>query len=191
MRSHILFLLFTILSLLSVYSCNYGKRYSEITKIEIATGSCFGPCQPTITSIDSSLKYYFFGDNIPFELKSNTVKGIKLVGHYSGKVSKEFWDTLNIKMESINYKNLDTSYNHSIDDQSLEVFIHYGDKIKHIRAQSGSLPDNVANVFYYVIYSYKTIKLKPIKDTIRFESEAQRPVHMLNVKKIKFPPNGK
>jgi len=152
-----------------------AQRKNEITRIEIATGGCFGPCQSTIVSIDSSLSYKYFGGDtyfpLPPELKNNERT---LKGYYFAKISQGFWDTLNIKLDEINYKELDTSYRHSVDDQSLEVFIHYNHKIKHIKAQSASLPENVAHVFYYVINSYKTIKPKPTKDTLNFESTHQR-----------------
>ncbi|EHQ27650.1 DUF6438 domain-containing protein [Mucilaginibacter paludis] len=173
-------------------SCDkHWQRQNEITKIEIATGGCFGPCQSTIVSIDSSLDYKYFGGDTYFTLPPDAENNGKLKGYYSTRISAEFWDTLNIKLESINYKKLDTLYQHSVDDQSLEVFIHYNNKIKHIKAQSASLPDSVAHVFYYLSNSYKFIKPKSTKDIFRFESESQRPRPMPNVHNFKFPPPSK
>lgn len=187
MKHNILFPIFITFLLFSCHNGNYRQRKNEITKIEIATGGCFGPCQSTVTSIDSSLEYRYFGGETYF-LPQDAAKDGKLKGYYSGKIRQGFWDTLNIKFENIDYKHLDTSYQHSVDDQSLEIFIHYGNKIKHIKAQSGSLPDSVAHVFYYVINSYKTVKPKPVKDTFLFESEVQRPIPMPDVRNVKFPP---
>jgi hypothetical protein len=184
MKSSLIFLL----SIAFLSSCDRSvKRKNEITKIEIATGGCFGPCQSTVVSIDSSLNYRYFGGDTYFTLPLYAVSG-KLKGYYSGKISQGFWDTVNIKLEHINYKQLDSSYQHSIDDQSLEVFIHYGNKIKHIKAQSASLPDSIAHVFYYVINSYKSVKPKSTKDTFNFESTTQRPIPMPNIHMVKFPP---
>jgi len=173
-------------------SCNkHAQRKNEITKIEITTGGCFGPCQSTIVSIDSSLDYKYFGGDTYFPLPLDAKNNGKLKGYYSARISPGFWDTLNIKLDEINYKKLDTSYQHSVDDQSLEIFIHYNNNIKHIKAQSASLPDSVAHIFYYVINSYKTIKPKPTKDTFNFESETQRPIPMPNLRNVKFPPPSK
>jgi hypothetical protein len=114
----------------------------------------------------------------------------KLKGYYAGKITEAFWDTLNIKLEQIKYKKLDTSYQRSFDDQSLEIFIHYGNKVKHIKAQSASLPENVGNAFYYIVNSYKTIKLKATKDTFKFESTIQWPIGppMPDIRRVKFSP---
>ena len=169
-----------LLTIAFLSSCDkHNRRKNEITKIEIATGGCFGPCQSTIVSIDSSLNYKYFGGETYFTLPPDSKNNGKLKGYYSARISPGFWDTLNIKLETINYKKLDTSYQHSVDDQSLEVFIHYNDKTKHIKAQSASLPESVAQVFYYLINSYKSIKPKPTKDVFRFESETQKPIPSL------------
>ena len=169
-----------LLTIAFLSSCDkHNRRKNEITKIEIATGVCFGPCQSTIVSIDSSLNYKYFGGETYFTLPPDSKNNGKLKGYYSARISPGFWDTLNIKLETINYKKLDTSYQHSVDDQSLEVFIHYNDKTKHIKAQSASLPESVAQVFYYLINSYKSIKPKPTKDVFRFESETQKPIPSL------------
>ncbi|QEC78232.1 DUF6438 domain-containing protein [Mucilaginibacter ginsenosidivorax] len=177
---------FTILFFLA--ACNkQSGRNNEITKIEIATGGCFGPCQSTVVSIDSSLSYKYWGGGLSFILPSDTGKKEKLLGYYSAKISRAFWDTLNMKLEHISYKHLDTIYQHSVDDQSLEVFIHYGNKVKRIKAQSASLPDGVGEVLYYIIRSYKIVKPKPTRDTFRFES-VQRPFPAPDVRGIRFPP---
>lgn len=186
---HYLLLLATIVFL---SSCDRkDQRKNEITKIEIATGGCFGPCQSTVVSIDDALHYRYFGGDTHFPLPPDAGNNGRLKGYYSGKISRGFWDTLNIKFEHIKYKQLDSSYPHTIDDQSLEVFIHYGNKIKHIKAQSASLPDSVARVFYDVINSYKIVKPKPTRDTFKFESTTQEPMPMPDIQMIKFPPPAK
>lgn len=164
-----------------------SRRNNEITKIEIATTGCFGFCQPTVVSIDSSLTYRFWGEKIPFISSSDSGKNKKLIGYYSAKISQAYWDTLNMKLENINYKRLDTMYNHTVDDESLEVFIHYGHEVKRIRAQSGSLPNGVGEAFYYIIKSYKVVKPAPTKDTFIFESKL-KPFPGPDVRDIRFPP---
>lgn len=163
------------------------RRNNDITKIEVSTGDCFGPCQLTAVSIDSSLTYNYYGGETPFtEPVQDTVK---LRGYFTGKVSKAFWDTLNIKLDQIKYQQLDSVYQHSVDDQSLEVLIYYNGKTKHIRAQSASLPDNVRKVIYWIASSYKKVRIIPVKDSIIFHTTEQQPFKVqIDLKDVKFPP---
>jgi len=175
--------LLLFLAVASLSAChNSSKRKDEITKIEIATGGCFGPCQSTVVSIDSSLTYKYFGGGVPMVFRLDTSVKSNLKGYYSSRISRAFWDTLKTKLEDINFRQLDTSYQNSIDDQSLEIFIHYGNKLKYIEARSASLPDDARDVFYYIIKSYKTIKPKPTRDTFIFESATKRARAVLPIK---------
>jgi hypothetical protein len=119
------------LTILMFASCNSDntieKRKNEITKVCFATGGCYGTCPFLAIEIDSSLNYKFYGG----EYADTT-------GYFTGKVSQGFWDTLNIKFESINYKQLDTSYEHSIDDLSTETVLYFDKQRKHIHGQSAS-----------------------------------------------------
>lgn len=158
---------------LIVTGCHVPEaRHNGITKIEVATGSCFGPCQKTAVSIDSTLAYKYYGGEILFPLPPG--KSDNLNGYYTGTVSRSLWDVLNSKLEAIHYQQLDTVYKRSVDDQSLEVIIHYQGSTKHIRAQSASLPNNVREVFYWIARSYKQVKIKPSKDTFQFGTTLQQ-----------------
>lgn len=169
--------------LIVFFACNKPKkRVNEITKIEIATGGCFGACQLTAVVIDSSLLYRYYGGELPLALFPKPEQREKLVGYYSAKISRELWDSFNFKLEQINYKQLDTSYEKSVDDESLNVLIHYNNKVKHIKAQSTSLPDSVAKVFYYIIKSYKVVKPERTMDT--FEIHRSMP----DIRDVRFPP---
>ncbi|MCD8741561.1 DUF6438 domain-containing protein [Mucilaginibacter roseus] len=153
------------LALIFLLFCSCNNK-AEINKIELSTGFCLGDCQPVTISIDRTLKYNFYGDGSPF---SNSKYDDRLYGYYTGTMTKSLWDSITNALEKINYKELDTSYEHSIDDQSLEIFIHYGNKVKHIKAQSASLPRNVAKVFYSIERSYKYVSLKRADTIIKFE----------------------
>ena len=159
-------------ALFSIMSCNRNEpRHNEISKIEVATGDCFGPCQLTAISIDSQLNLNYYGGEL---LPGKPRKVLK--GNFNGQFTQRLWDTLNSKLERVNYKLLDTSYEHSIDDQSLEIVIYQGNKIKHIRAQSASLPDSVREVFSWVADAYKLVALQPTKNPIKFSTTIQYPI---------------
>ena len=163
-------------------SCNSDntieKRKNEITKVCFATGGCYGTCPFLAIEIDSSLNYRFYGG----EYADTT-------GYFTGKVSQGFWDTLNIKFESINYKQLDTSYDHSVDDLSTETVLYFDKQRKHIHGQSESLPDSVMTVLSWVMNSYKTVTLTRTTDSaIPFETRIQNPPPPPPMPKMKFIP---
>lgn len=157
-----------------ISACNSPKqRRNEITKITVATGGCFGNCPLTAVSIDSSLVYNYYGGQFA-----------KKKGYYLGHISKKLWDTLNMKMEHIHYKELHYK-NHTADDQELEIIVHYGAKVKRVVAEDADLPDSVTKVLYWIANSYKQVKLEPFKDTIKFETRVQYPF----ISPVKIPPN--
>ncbi len=166
-----------------------GHANNEITKIEVETGACLGPCQLTVTSIDSSLAYRYYGGKVSSRTHRPEDK-FKIEGFYTGRVTQQFWDTLNAKLKKIDYQRLNAVYNHTVDDQGLEIIIHYKGKIKHISAQSASLPDSVADTFYWIADSYRRVKPKKSKSPISFEVSSlypplpppQKPAHP------RFPP---
>jgi hypothetical protein len=164
---HNLILLIVIL----VSSCQRQEpRYNEISSVELATGDCFGPCQYTATRIDSSLQFNFLGGPLSPGRTRKTVRG-----NYTGRISRSFWDSLNKKLEHIHYKLLDTSYQQSADDQSLELIVYYHNKIKHVKAQSASLPDSVREVFDWIANSHKSVKLEPGTRLFQYHTKVQIP----------------
>ena len=51
-------LLTVLIAIYLLTACKEREQLiNEITKIEVATGSCFGTCPLTVVSIDSSLTY--------------------------------------------------------------------------------------------------------------------------------------
>lgn len=145
-------------------------RYNEITSVEVARGECWGPCQYTALSIDSSLKLTYFGGPLGPGRWRKTIQG-----YYQGHVSREFWDTLNMKLEHIKYKKLDTVCNRAVDTQDIEIIIHYNKGTKHIKFTEASFPDSVETVFYWIDSSYRHVVLRHIKDPIKFETVIQIP----------------
>lgn len=144
-------------------SCTtYMPRKNEITKIEIATSGCYGTCQSTAISIDNNLNYKYYGGRYA-----------SLKGYYLGKVTKGFWDTLNMKLEHIKYKQMDTTYNVNIDLPETELIIHYNGLVKHIQSDFFRKPDSIWNVLNWLKNSYQKIKLHETKKKIQFQTKAQ------------------
>lgn len=156
--------------LLFLYSCLFDKTYNtkttDINKICIASGGCYGKCPKLAIEIDSTLNYRFYGGGF------SEIKGI-----YKGKIEKSDWQNICESLDKIGYKKLDTLYSHSVDDLSIETIIYYSGKKKHIFAQELSLPDSVSKVFIKIINSYKKVKLTKESnndfDMFKFETKYQ------------------
>lgn len=166
MTRNILYIsLITVLFVSCISGPTTQSRKNGITKICFATGGCYGDCPYLAIEIDSSLNYKFYGG----EYTDST-------GYFTGRVTQGFWDTLNMRFEYINYKQLDTSYEHSVDDLSTETILYFDNNRKHVRGQSASLPDSVMTVFNWVMNSYKTVALtRTTVGEIPFETIIQNP----------------
>ncbi len=157
---------YLILSTL-LFSCKseFEKRNNEINRIVFATGGCYGSCPIQVIDIESSLSYKYQG-----------LANSNYIGFYEGNITQGFWDTLNIKLENINYKDLDSIYDHSVDDLSTEVYIYYNNGVKHIDAQSSSLPEDVFNVYNWFLMSIKNLKMNPTNKEFTFETITEKPI---------------
>jgi hypothetical protein len=159
----------TLVILAFSVSCNNYKRNSrqnDIKRIVFATGGCFGTCPIQAIDMDSSLTIRYHG-----------IRYTDSIGFYTGITSIEFWDSLNIKFEGMNYSKLDSSYEQSVDDLSTEIYIFYNDnKIKHIYGQSASLPDSVMSVYKWLMKSIEQMKFTKVKDSLSFPTIIEKPL---------------
>ena len=175
----------TLIILFFSIACNRpAVQKNDITKIEIATGYCWGHCQKTAVSIDSSLNYKYYGGDgdegdysgwIPDSAAA--YKRSRLHGYYCGKISKAFWDTLNNRMNAIYYQKMDTTYTPANDDQRLEIIIHYKGTAKHITGSLLGFRPKVTDVFGWIINSYREIKPCAFNGVLRFETTLQNGMH--------------
>ena len=154
----------TIIFLLTFYlllSCkNIEKRNNEITKISVTTGLCYGTCPVQTVEIDSSLIVKYHG-----------MEYAKRKGYYIGKITPKVWDSINSRFEKIKYKELDSVYDNSVDDPPVYLKIYFKNKIKIIRAQSASLPEEVEKTYRWLIEVVQSVKLNKTNDTLNFEKE--------------------
>lgn len=148
------------------------RRQNEINRIVFATGGCPGTCPVQAIDIDSKLTVKYHG-----------IQYTDTIGFYVGQYTNDLWDTLNLKFESINYRHLDSMYQHSADDQSTEIYIYYNDnQVKHVYGQELSLPDSVMTVYKWLMTSIKQTKLTQTKDSLIFPTRIQKPVTPLPIK---------
>jgi hypothetical protein len=156
----------SLVVILTLFACadkkhEATKRYNQIQKVSFATGGCYGKCPFLAIQIDSSLSYKFYGGRYA-----------EKQGFYTAKVTQEFWDSLNIKLEQANFNQLDTLYNATVDDMSIESYFTYGQTRKRLYGQEMDLPDSVRKVFYWLMDSYKNIQLTKV-DTLLLETKIQ------------------
>lgn len=160
-------LIITLSILTLFFSCdkNNHRRQNEIKRVVFATGGCYGHCPIQAIELDSSLTVKYHG-----------AKYTDRVGFYIGNITTDFWDTLNLKFENINFKQLDSSYEHSVDDLSTEIYIYYNDKVKHIHGQSASLPNSVMIVYQWLMTEIKQLKMQPTTDSLTFPTIVEKPL---------------
>jgi len=169
-------LIFTIL----LASCSRAKKTdneNSITKIEFATGECYGDCTQIAINLDSDLIFNYYGG-----------KNAKLKGFYSGNISEPVWDTLNRKLEAIHNKG-QTDGMGIMDDEEVELIIYYHHKSIHINSTLNSLPDSTRKVIEWLKKSINYVKLNPAKDSIKFGTifQYEKPP-IPSIKQVKFPP---
>jgi len=154
------------------------KRKNQINKIEIATGGCLRGCPAIGIRIDSSLTYIYYGG-----------WKAKLQGYYAGTVTQGFWDTLNMKLKHINFKNLDTSKYLPIDGEPAEVIFYWNKQKRHIFKSIDDDPDSVSHTLIWIANSYKHVELHKLQDSVRFETNYHfmRPPKP-KIDQVKFPP---
>ena len=175
-------ILLLILSLSLIVGCSQTKvdnRKNEITKVIFATDQCYGHCPVQALEINDSLKFKYHG-----------VMFTDSIGFYTGKIEQAFWDILNTKFERINYKQLDSVYDSSVDDSGIELLIYYNQKdVKKIYARTASLPDSIRDVFSWLVKSTKNLKFQNKVDTLIFPTYLEKTPPMPRIPKtLEFKP---
>lgn len=152
--------LLPVIFLVILSSCVIPKpsRKNEIKKVVFATGGCTKECPMFAISVDSALNYKFHG-----------VKQVLPIGYFTGKIIQEFWDSLNIKLETVQYKLLQPLYTDDEWANRDEIVIYFNDTVKSVLGQSTVLPESVAKVFSWIKNSYRRVNLNK-SDSIAFET---------------------
>lgn len=149
--------------LCTIINCKDVVRKNEINKVVLFTGSCFGTCPSQIIEMDSSLIIKYRG--IDYTDK---------IGFYQGSITSDLWDTLNIKLEDVNYKQLDTAYFQTVDDWFTEIYIYSGNEVKHIQGQEMSLPPGLIGVYKWILRSSERVEWTTMADSLKFSDEIDR-----------------
>jgi hypothetical protein len=139
------------------------RRTNQIIRIDMAVEGT-APNGGMALSIDTSLVCHYFGD-------SQSLKP----GNYKGTIDKDLWDSLNVRLERIGYKQLDTIDNVVADVPSTEVVIQWKGHRKHLLRDLNLYPDSMSKVLQWITQFYKTQQLKPVKDTFLYNTVVQFP----------------
>jgi len=136
---------------------------NEITKVELARSGTWFNLGATI-SVDSSLKYKYFGDY-----------GQVKQGYFTGKVTRQFWDTLNQKFEKIKFKTVSPHSKLVLSDADyFELIIYWRNGKREITRYWDGGHEPVTTVIDWLDSSYKSTKLKQADNQFEFETTAHR-----------------
>lgn len=152
-------------------SCD--NKNNEIIKITFATDDGEGKLPSQVFEIDYKGKIKYYGQ----EKEKN-------IGFYSGEVNQKFLDTLNLKLEKINYKELDTSFISSgIDDDSfVEIFVYSKENKKHFIGQYSKMPYELKSFIDWITKSSINFKLVQTKENYVFPTEIPLRVNDENIR---------
>lgn len=149
-----------------IASCAKPSQHNDILKIELARCGAWGDHGAAI-SIDTSLVYKYYGDINHAGMK-----------YYTGKVSPEFWDTLNRRFERTHYKTFHKSDEAITPDVNyFELIIRWkGGKNRIIKMSDLSKPEgNLLNSILWLNDSYRMVDLKKTQIPVKFETVFQNP----------------
>jgi hypothetical protein len=154
-----------LLSILTLFACKSENKNEENTKIDrivLASGGCYGQCPYQALDITENLKVNYFGGEFS-----------KLEGDFHSNIKQIVWDTICKRLNELEYNECDSIYDNSVDDQSIELIIYYGNKKKHIKGQSASFPEELNALFYEIIHLTKTMDMKKSKKAYQFPTNFQ------------------
>jgi hypothetical protein len=158
--------------LCALLGCNQTvKRKNEITKIEFATsGMCKLPRRAMM--LDSSLAFKFYVDSGYCNTEGPPIK------LYTGSISRELWDTLNIKLERVNFKQIDSinKEEREINDAyGAEIIVHLNGKTRRISKLLSPYPRvPLDSLIDWLINTPSKIHLKPSKNTFQLTTTYQK-----------------
>jgi len=173
---------FILLFLVLLFSCTKPVRpNNEIIKIELARSGAWSD-QGAAISIDSALNYKYYG-----LLNGGSLREKRK--YYTGKISEQFWDTLNSKFKKLKSKELTAIDNEDIADANyLELIIHWKtSKTRSIKIYSLG-KDSLTNTLIWLDTTYKMVSLKQVDTIFHFEVTFQNPPPKPQVGNVKFPP---
>ncbi len=171
--------LFNLLFILTLISSSCASEKNSVNRIIFATGGCYGKCAVQVIDINSTLNVKYHG-----------IDYTKNSGYFTGTISQSLWDSLTLNLERINYKKLDSVYDHTVDDLSTELYVVYdNNKIKNIRGREESLPKELMEYYIYYFSSTENFNLVRSPDTLSFPINMKRLIGKPELDgNIKFPP---
>jgi hypothetical protein len=174
----------TLFSILFI-SCKPASRNNQIAKIEIALSSGWEDGRRAI-SIDTSLKYIYFGDGVNKKIYFKK-------GYFEGRISEGFWDTLNNRFIKEKVVILKNDSDKIIQDASnIELVIHWkNDKVQKLSFNGDFPNDTLRANLIWLLESCKTVRLYPTKP-FKYETTVQNPLPVI-VQPGRFflPPSGR
>ena len=87
---------------------------------------------------------------------------------------RAIFDSLNIKFENVNYKQLDTTFSGTEDDLLIELFIYYGNEVKHITSTFNDMPVNIQALYNWLLATQEKFDLTKTNDSLVFETKIQK-----------------
>lgn len=166
---------FFVLILFAACNNKPARTNNEIIKIEFARMGAWLDRGAAI-SIDSSLTYNYY-DN-----------GKK--DYCSGKITQDYWNAINQKLEKIKFKTIPTTdHKYTADVSEYEIIITWKNGKRRIERNTDHVkPDSILTTLDWLNNSYKHVTLKHSKTPIKFETTYQNRPPAPDFYHTQFPP---
>jgi hypothetical protein len=153
--------------LLAFIGCRDTKSENKgtISKVTVAFSGygCESSCPFEVYSVDNNLNVSFYGG-----------EGAYKNGYFKGKVSKEVWDSIQVRFDKFIVKGIDTTEYKKTDHPDVEFFIHDGFRKHKTRfaENTGKMTKEDLDILYW----FKNIAAKEklqSTDSLIFETTLQ------------------
>ncbi len=171
-KSRIKYLVIAVVLCHVLLGCSRIKHIPLISKVCLVTHNWNSTIPDIAIEVDSSLNYKFFGGE----------KAIKK-GLMQGKISKDLWDTIQIKFTHLQYwitkeQSLERNIGPKVTCSppppfTMSTLIHYEGKVKQLNTEGN---DSIANVLLWLLNTYKTVNLKALPPDEKLTFELELPI---------------
>lgn len=161
-------LIFTALVFTGCEGVMGNRPQVEIDRITMGLGGCYGDCPVYAVEYNRDLSVRFEG-----------VKNTDSIGFFVAEIPPSTWEKLEGTFHSIDFQNLDSAYDQSVDDLAVEWIISWEGHQKKTYAQFMSLPEEVAEALSVVFNQTDELSLKRSQEAFVFETEIHKPLPIL------------
>lgn len=151
-----------------------STKNNSLKKLTLVLGGCNGICPYLSIEIDSSGTYKYY-----------CLKNCDSTGHFVGKVSDHFIDSLSSKLSQTRISETDTSFEYNRSSVYVEFVVHYQTRDISVKGSKDELPIEIQDFIDLIIAKSKVIEFRRNLDTNTWQTEI--PIPLENYFSLPYP----